>query len=104
MEGGRDSSGADGRRAAPGVRAAPVTLVIVAVVLALVACGGGASGSQTQTVGRFSNWKQVLGQARGQTVRWWLYGGDDKINAFVKNVVTPAARELGVTVMPVRVD
>ncbi|MGI8413360.1 MAG: ABC transporter substrate-binding protein, partial [Solirubrobacteraceae bacterium] len=42
--------------------------------------------------------------ARGQTVRWWLYGGDDKINAFVKNVVTPAARELGVTVMPVRVD
>jgi len=36
-------------------------------------------------------------------VRWWLYGGDDKINAYVEDVVAPAARELGVQIRRVPV-
>jgi len=35
-------------------------------------------------------------------VRWWLYGGDDKVNAYV-DVVAPAARKLGVQIRRVPV-
>jgi len=36
-------------------------------------------------------------------VRWWLYGGDDKVNAYVDDVVAPAARKLGVQIRRVPV-
>lgn len=39
----------------------------------------------------------VLAEAKGQTVRWWMFGGDDKVNAYVDDVVAPKAKALGVT-------
>ena len=45
----------------------------------------------------------MLAQARGQTVNWWMYGGDERINAYVRRYVQPAARKLGVTVRVVPV-
>ncbi|MEX2549340.1 MAG: ABC transporter substrate-binding protein [Nitriliruptoraceae bacterium] len=37
-------------------------------------------------------------QAQGQTVRWWLFGGDDRINAYIDDHVVPAAEALGISV------
>jgi putative spermidine/putrescine transport system substrate-binding protein len=31
-------------------------------------------------------------------VRWWMYGGDDRVNSYVDDVVAPAALKLGVTI------
>lgn len=65
----------------------------------LTACGGSgtATGSRTAPAGAHG-FAATLRAARGETVRWWLYGGDEKINAYVDDVVAPAARALGVTI------
>lgn len=44
-----------------------------------------------------ADWDAVLAQARGTTLDWYLYGGDEAINGFVESTVTPALAELGVT-------
>lgn len=46
----------------------------------------------------FTAWDEVLAQANGQTVNWYLYGGSDAINGFVDNFYTPVlASEYGIT-------
>jgi putative spermidine/putrescine transport system substrate-binding protein len=37
-------------------------------------------------------------------VRWWMYGGDARINAYLREHVVPAAAELGVTLEQVPVE
>jgi putative spermidine/putrescine transport system substrate-binding protein len=51
-------------------------------------------GSQDAPV---EEWDAVRDRADGQTVRWWLYGGDERINRYIDEHVAPAAAELGVT-------
>jgi putative spermidine/putrescine transport system substrate-binding protein len=43
------------------------------------------------------DWDAVRDAADGQTVRWWLYGGDERVNRYIDDYVIPAASELGVT-------
>lgn len=43
------------------------------------------------------DWDAVRERAHGQTVRWWLYGGDDRVNRYIDEHVTPAAAERGIT-------
>ena len=72
--------------------AAPVT---VAVALLLSAC---AAPDPTATQAADRPWSEVLDDARGDTVRLWMYAGDPQGNAYVDEVLAPAAREqLGVT-------
>jgi putative spermidine/putrescine transport system substrate-binding protein len=75
------------------------------VALSLVAGCGGAPERDVggPTAASAGAWEEVLAQARGQTVNWWMYGGDERINAYVRAHVVPAARRLGVTVRPVPV-
>ncbi len=65
--------------------------------IALSACGGDDPVPPTTAAGSDS-FAATLEQARGQTVRWWLYGGDEKLNAYVDDVVAPEADKLGITV------
>ncbi|CAN5444364.1 ABC transporter substrate-binding protein [soil metagenome] len=44
-----------------------------------------------------ADWAAVQARAHGQTVRWWLYGGDERVNRYIDEHVAPAAAELGVT-------
>jgi len=39
----------------------------------------------------------VVAAAEGQTVKLWMYGGDEQGNRYVNDVLVPAAAELGVT-------
>jgi putative spermidine/putrescine transport system substrate-binding protein len=75
----------------------------LAACLALTACGGGdpADGASPTPA---SDWDAVLAEAEGQTVDWYLFGGDDLLNTFVDEVVTPRLAELGVTLEQVRID
>jgi len=79
---------------------APLSAVVAAVALA--ACGSDDSNATAEDPPE-RGFAAIEQQARGQTVRWWLYGGDDKINAYVDDVVAPAAKKAGVTVKRVPV-
>lgn len=46
----------------------------------------------------FASWEDVLAQANGQTVNWYMYGGSDAINGFVDTFYGPLlATEYGIT-------
>lgn len=73
-------------------------IALAVVALLLVATGCGADDDQGATTAPLSaEWAEVEQAAEGQTVRWWLFGGDARINRYVERVVVPAADEAGVT-------
>jgi len=79
--------------------------LLVSTTLALAACGGDqASTSPTQTVLPGGSWQATAERARGQTVRWWLYGGDERVNRYIDERVAPRAARLGVKLRRVPVD
>ncbi len=46
----------------------------------------------------FASWDEVVAQANGQTVNWYLYGGSDAINGFIDTFYAPLlAEEYGIT-------
>ncbi len=71
-------------------------MAAIAASVLLAACGG-PSSKVTGAAGA-DDWSEVRTQARGQTVRWWMYGGDDRVNAYVDHQVRPALARLGVGV------
>lgn len=60
------------------------------VALGLSAC---AAPSTTGDTARSQAWSAVLEQARGETVRMWMYGGDPQGNDYVDDVLAPAAAD-----------
>jgi len=82
-------------------RLAPLGLTLVA--LGFAACGGGSTGVQA-TAARSETFDATKAQARGQEVRWWMFGGDARVNAYVDDHVAPAARRLGVRLRRVPVS
>jgi putative spermidine/putrescine transport system substrate-binding protein len=79
----------------------PRLLALSAAALGLLtACGGAEAepGPQTRTGG----WAAVLGEARGQQVDWYMYGGDETLNTFVTGFLADRLDELGVTMKQVR--
>ena len=75
----------------------------LAGLLVLAGCGGDDSTVAGETAPS-SDWDAVLAEADGQSVNWYMYGGDDTLNAFVDDVVTPRLADLGVTLDQVRID
>jgi len=88
-------------------RVAALTAVLFAA-LALAACGSGSSDGSgdpaTAATGPTPGFEEIQLEARGQTVRWWMYGGDPRFNAFVDDVVKPAAAEAGVKLVRVPIN
>lgn len=72
----------------------------LAAGLVLAGCAAPASTAEQAPA---QSWADVLAEARGQTVSLWMYGGDAAGNAYVDDVLTPAAAELGVTLRRVPV-
>lgn len=79
----------------------PIPLFLL-LAAALSACGGGESRG-TGSAASSPSWQQVLDEAKGQRVDWWMYGGDDRVNRYVDEYVVPAADKLGVEVRRVPV-
>ena len=63
-----------------------------------VAAPGSGDAKSTAT-----SWTDIAAQAKGQTVSLWMWGGDPKGNAYVDNVLAPAAARAGVTLRRVPV-
>jgi putative spermidine/putrescine transport system substrate-binding protein len=68
-----------------------------AAVLATVAAGCSTADEETATSTNadFSvdDWASVEAAARGQTVRWYMWGGSDSINRFVDETYAPVLKE-----------
>ena len=75
-----------------------LTAALMLVSAALVACGGSDSDSTPAGGSSTEGFSSKREAASGQTVRWWMYGGDAKVNAYVDDTVAPAARKLGVRI------
>ncbi len=50
-----------------------------------------------------AKWDQVLAAAKGQTVNWYMWGGDANINKFVTGYVADEAAKLGVTLKQIQI-
>lgn len=68
------------------------SVAATAGLLALAACG---SAPEARTAPD-RPWSEVLAEAEGQTVDLWMFGGDARGNAYVDDVLAPAAADLGV--------
>ncbi len=73
---------------------------LTAGILLVSACAAPTSGSSEETS---DSWPEIRSEARGQTVSLWMWGGDPQGNAYVDDVLAPAARQAGVTLRRVPV-
>ena len=81
------------------MKRSPAVLVLTVLSLLLAACGSEEPAPSTSpTAPAADAFASVEAEAEGQTVRWWMFGGDDKINAYVDDIVAPAAKRRGVTI------
>lgn len=98
----------------PLVHRAVLATVLAAVTALTAACGGGdgAAGESVEGAGAAgegggldpADWESVLAAAEGQTVNWYMFGGDDRLNDYVQGYVTETAAEFGVTLNQVRIN
>ena len=51
-----------------------------------------------------SNWDAVLAEAKGQTVNWYMWGGDDLINQYVTGYLNTQAKPFGITINEVTIS
>ena len=77
---------------------------VAVVILALGVAGCGDDAAADPPAGLPAEWSEVLARAEGQSVRWWMYGGDARVNAYVRDHVMPAAAERGITLEQVPVE
>ena len=73
-------------------RALTVVALIMALLVLVVACGG-AGTSSTHSSGENQPFSKLEKEARGTTVNISMYGGDDAINAYVDDYVTPQLKK-----------
>lgn len=72
-------------------RHANLLAVIVGTMFLSSCAGGPAAAPQAES------WQDISSEARGQTVKLWMYGGDEQGNAYVDDQLIPAAAAEGVT-------
>ena len=75
-------------------RAGIAATLSLGVVATLAACSTGTAASTDQS---YASWEEVVAAAEGQTVKLWMYGGDEQGNDYVNTVLVPAAAKQGVT-------
>lgn len=81
----------------PRLRSIRPPLVSLIAAFALSSCAGDSPGPQASASDPGRGWDAIQREARGQRVDWWMYGGDARVNAYVDEIVIPAARRRGVT-------
>ena len=87
-------------------RSTVLTAALVTGALALSACGSQdstspASAPPSQAPQDFA---AVLAAAKGQTVDWYMYGGDDRLNGYVNGYVKDRLAELDITLNQVKIN
>lgn len=76
------------------------------VALALTACGGQddtTAATPDPSAAAAGGFEAVLAEAEGQTVNWYMYGGDDRLNSYVNGYVKTELAKVGVTLNQVKI-
>jgi putative spermidine/putrescine transport system substrate-binding protein len=69
-----------------------IAALVAVLSLTLAACGGG-SASQERPSGEERPFPELEEAARGTTVNFFMYGGDDATNAYVDDWIAPRLKE-----------
>jgi putative spermidine/putrescine transport system substrate-binding protein len=90
----------------PRPRSAPVAASLLVAAVALAGCGSNDPGdtSLPPQESAATDFESVLERAKGQTVDWYMYGGDDRLNAYVNGYVKRELAELGITLNQVKIN
>ena len=61
-------------------------LLAVALPAVVLAAAGSDDGDDRPARSGASGdrWARIVDEARGQTVNWWMFGGDERVNAYVR--------------------
>lgn len=77
------------------------------LALALSACGSPSGTDETAAAPTSSSatggFDAVLAEAQGQTVNWYMYGGDERLNGYVNGYVKDQLAALGITLNQVKI-
>ncbi len=74
------------------------TFLFLCLCLALIGFAGTASSSHAAE----PDWQDIRAAARGQTVYWNAWGGDERINAYIAWVGDQVREEYGITLKQVK--
>jgi len=83
------------------LKSAATTSVALAGILFAVFALAGCGGEESTPVAPDQDFAGIRDEARGQTVRWWMFGGDARVNEYVDEQVVPAAERQGVNLVRV---
>lgn len=86
----------------PGRRAA-LGAALALGALALTACTTSSFGATGPPAVDAARWPSVLADARGETVNFYAYGGDETLNRFLNGYVADRLRAKGVTLNEVKI-
>lgn len=77
------------------LRGPSLVVLLVALAALLVACGGGGGspGERNEGAGEDRPFPELEEAARGTTVNFFMYGGDDATNAYVDDWIAPRLEE-----------
>ena len=80
-------------------------LALALTGLAVTACGSDTSGTSSSGAAPSAGttYADVLAEAKGQTVNWYMYGGDETLNGFVNGFLADRLEEHGVTLNQVKI-
>jgi putative spermidine/putrescine transport system substrate-binding protein len=78
-----------------------VAVVVLAVAAIALARSGDATTARDASAG---NWSTTTARANGQTVKLWMWGGEDALNRYIDDDVVPAAAAAGVQLVRVPID
>lgn len=89
------------------LRSRRVVLALSTAAVALTACGGSstddvATGGGAPVEDR--SFADIEAAAKGQTVNWYMYGGDDALNAYVNGYVKDQLATKGITLNQVKIS
>ncbi len=79
-------------------------IALLAVGGVFAARGGNSAASLPAAAAPGQPWADIEAGARGETVEFWLYGGDQRINAYLDGPVASRLRAHGVTLHRVPID
>ena len=81
-----------------------IALFAVAVLAIATIALARAGGSDAARDASSDSWSTVASKADGQTVKLWMWGGEDALNRYIDDEVMPAAAAAGVQLIRVPVD
>ena len=84
-------------------RAALAAAVALAALLTACSDTAGDGTGTDASAPDAEDWDAVLAAADGQTVNWYMYGGDDNLNTFVNGDLSDRLEKMGVTLNQVKI-